>query len=182
MLKNILLIGVVSALFSSLVNASELKLGVIEEVTFKNRYLVNNGILIKDESVNTNIDHLEVICFNEIEKIKTCFDYGFGKVFQITQTIDSDLNEKKIKKITKHFTENLEKNGFLEEDTEFLAFKDYKNIYSKEDSLYAFNIENFKIKSINTTKKLQTEKEQYISKIKDEGFGLIFDQSLKYIK
>lgn len=182
MLKNILLIGVVSTLFSGLLNASELKLGDIKEVKFKNRYLVDNIILVKDESVNTEVNDIEVLCFNESVNTNTCFDYGFGKVFQITQTVNFDLNEKKTKKITKHFIENLEKQGFVEEDTEFLDFKDYKNIYSKEDSLYAFKIENFKIKSITTTKKLQTEKEAYISKMKEEDFGLIFDKSLKYIK
>jgi hypothetical protein len=191
--------------------SNKLKLGVIEEIKINNRYLAEEFVKNEDKStsdvkvealpeykkefistyhsykkevitIHTDIKDIKTVCVNEIINTTTCFDYGFGEVFQITQNVTFDLNDKKLDKIVKHFENNLKLKGFVEEETDFLDFKDYKKVYAKDDSLYSFKLENFSIKSISSSKKLQTKKESHILRIKEAEFIQIFDKSLKYIE
>ncbi len=121
--------------------------------------------------INTTTEELKTECFyKKYNTFKTCFEYGFGKVFSIRNTERKD-SEKLASKEVEAIEEKLKENGYVKE----------KGSFVKGDNKVEINLNKNDIETYVTKKSLIKAKSSYLKKIRDLSLENSINSHLEYL-
>lgn len=122
--------------------------------------------------VDTQVDEIKSECFYKVySTLKICFEYGDGKVYNITKLERKD-NVKMAKKEKDEIVLKIKEMGFTGDDDYFV----------KGDKKFTVTVEDNTVKSIVTTTELESLRADDQKILKDKHFNNSVNEHLEHIK